>query len=173
MIPPIAEPTASRPYMPGYGIAASGKGLLPWSWAQERLTSATRYWLATVDEAGAPHLMPVWAVWHDGRLWFSSGGRSRKIRNLRAEPRCAVHADGDDPVILHGVVELVADPDPEVLAAYRAKYGETPPDPAENPIARADSDVGVRAGRECVRHEPDALGLRNFGLVRRWDRGGG
>ena len=26
MIPPIAEPTASRPYMPGYGIAASGRG---------------------------------------------------------------------------------------------------------------------------------------------------
>jgi hypothetical protein len=31
-----AEPVASRPYMPGYGIAAAteGKGLLPWAWAE-------------------------------------------------------------------------------------------------------------------------------------------
>jgi hypothetical protein len=130
------EPTAGRPYMPGYGIATSEAGLLPWPWARERLTAATRYWLATVDADGAPHVMPVWAVWHDDCLWFSSGGRSRKIRNLRERPRCAVHSDGDDPVILHGDVDLVTDPDPAVLAAYRDKYGDAPPDPVENPIAR-------------------------------------
>jgi hypothetical protein len=134
MIEPVREPTAERPYMPGYGITESDRGLLPWSWAEERLSAATRYWVATVDEHGAPHLMPVWAVWHDDCLWFSSGGRSRKVRNLRARPRCAVHADGDDPVILHGVVEFVTDPDPALLDAYRAKYGEAPPDPVENPI---------------------------------------
>jgi hypothetical protein len=92
--------------------------------------------VATVDEDGAPHLMPVWAVWHDGCLWFSAGGRSRKVRNLRAEPRCAVHADGDDPLVVHGVVEFVSDPGPAALAAYRRKYGQTPPDPSANPIAR-------------------------------------
>ncbi len=42
-VPKRADPRASRPYMPGYGIldAASGKGLLPWSWASERLTRAS------------------------------------------------------------------------------------------------------------------------------------
>ncbi len=41
-MPKRADPRASRPYMPGYGIldAASGKGLLPWSWASERLAKA-------------------------------------------------------------------------------------------------------------------------------------
>jgi hypothetical protein len=31
----MAEPAASRPFMPGYGIQAAdkGSGLLPWSWA--------------------------------------------------------------------------------------------------------------------------------------------
>jgi flavin reductase (DIM6/NTAB) family NADH-FMN oxidoreductase RutF len=115
--------------MPGYGIATGPKGMLPWSWALERLESATRYWVATVDESGAPHMMPVWAVWHDDRLWFSSGARSRKVRNLRAEPRCAVHVDGEDPLIVHGVVDFAADPGEGMLAAYRAKYGETPPEP--------------------------------------------
>ena len=39
----MTEPTASRPHMPGYGIldADRGKGLLPWSWAKERLTGRT------------------------------------------------------------------------------------------------------------------------------------
>jgi hypothetical protein len=36
--------------MPGYGVlvAAEGTGLLPWSWAQDRLARARNYWLATV-----------------------------------------------------------------------------------------------------------------------------
>jgi hypothetical protein len=37
-----SDPTASRPNIPGYGImdSNSGKGLLPWSWAIERLIKA-------------------------------------------------------------------------------------------------------------------------------------
>ena len=33
------EPKAGRPHMPGYGIVGpdQGSGLLPWSWAEERL----------------------------------------------------------------------------------------------------------------------------------------
>ncbi|MFG1646895.1 hypothetical protein ACGFMK_42015 [Amycolatopsis sp. NPDC049252] len=33
--------------MPGYGIAAAGEGLLPWSWADERLRASHDFWLAT------------------------------------------------------------------------------------------------------------------------------
>ena len=83
--------------MPGYGVAGpdEGRGLLPWSWAEERIAGGERYWLTTVAPDGAPHVMPVWAVWLDARLWLSTGGRSRKARNLRGERRCAVHVDGD------------------------------------------------------------------------------
>jgi hypothetical protein len=124
---------AGRPYMPGYGIATTTDGLLPWEWAQERLARADRYWVASVSPDGSPHVMPVWAVWLDGGLWFSTGGRSRKARNLRARPACTVHPDGDDVVVLNGVAELVA-PSGALLEAYAAKYPETPPDPAANPI---------------------------------------
>ena len=80
--------------MPGYGTlpAEQGTGLLPWSWAKERLARSHDYWLATVMPSGAPHLMPVWAVWHDDSLWFSSANGSRKARNLAAEP--VHHVDG-------------------------------------------------------------------------------
>ena len=124
--------------MPGYGVAGpdEGGGLLPWSWAEERIAAARRYWLTTVAPDGAPHVMPVWAVWHEGALWLSTGGRSRKARNLREVPRCAVHVDGEDPVIVHGVARFAADPGEigRVSAAYAAKYGDPPPDPGANAI---------------------------------------
>ena len=64
------EPSTSRPHMPGYGIAGprEGSGLLPWSWAVQRLTASHDYWLATVCPDGRPHVMPVWGVWHGASL---------------------------------------------------------------------------------------------------------
>ena len=122
--------------MPGYGVSESASGLLPWSWAEERLAGATRYWITTVSPGGAPHVMPVWGVWLDRCLWFSTGGRSRKARNLRVEPRCVVHIDGEDLVIVHGTAELVTEPAAAPLDAYAAKYGDRPPDVGQNPLVR-------------------------------------
>ena len=104
------QPPADRPVMPGYGIlpAAGGSGLLPWAEAQRRLTGAHDYWLATVRPDGSPHVMPVWGVWTGGRLWFSTGLRSRKARNLAADPRCTFTTDdARDPVVVEGVAERV------------------------------------------------------------------
>ena len=114
--------------MPGYGTlpATEGTGLLPWSWVVERLTRSHDFWLATVTPQGAPHLMPVWAVWHSGRLWFSSANRSRKARNLSTDARCTVSTDNPlEPVVVHGKAERVTG-DAELramLAAENAKYG--------------------------------------------------
>ncbi|WP_236700301.1 pyridoxamine 5'-phosphate oxidase family protein [Allosalinactinospora lopnorensis] len=76
----MTEPRASRPFMPGYGIQSphEGSGLLPWSWAEERLRTSHDYWVCTVWPDGRPHTMPVWAVWDAQELWFCSGRRSRK-----------------------------------------------------------------------------------------------
>ena len=79
----LATPKASRPFMPGYGIldADSGRGLLPWSWAVERLSKSRNYWIASTWPDGRPHCVPVWGVWLDDGFYFSSGERSRKARN--------------------------------------------------------------------------------------------
>jgi hypothetical protein len=113
-VPRDGAPTADRPFMPGYGIqgADEGRGLLPWSWAVERLTSSHEYWIATVGADGHPHVTPVWAVWLDGALWFSSGGRSRKARNLLTHARCAATTDdAHRPVVVEGDATLVEDHD--------------------------------------------------------------
>jgi nitroimidazol reductase NimA-like FMN-containing flavoprotein (pyridoxamine 5'-phosphate oxidase superfamily) len=105
-------PVADRPVMPGYGIlpADQGSGLLPWAEAERRLTVSHDYWCATVYQDRRPHVMPVWGVWDGDRLWFSSGLRSRKARNLAADPRCTLTTDNArDPVVVEGRAERVTD----------------------------------------------------------------
>jgi PPOX class probable F420-dependent enzyme len=103
-------PQASRPYMPGYGIAAAneGSGLLPWSWAEQRLTASHDYWLATVQSDGRPHVMPVGGVWDGESLWFSSSLGSQKARNLTRDPRATITTDDpNEPVVVDGIVTRV------------------------------------------------------------------
>jgi PPOX class probable F420-dependent enzyme len=120
-------PTADRPHMPGYGIRApdAGTGLLPWSWAVERVTASRNFWVTTVTPEGGPHAMPVWGVWDDDALWFSSGGRSRKARNLAHDPRVVVTTeDASDPVVIEGSAEVITDSAAiaRFLALSNAKY---------------------------------------------------
>lgn len=110
--------------MPGYGLLGpeAGKGLLPWPWATERLTQARNYWLATVRPDGRPHVVPVWAVWLETQLLFSTGQRSRKLQNLKANPACVISIDlGEEALSLEGRAQAVTDP--ELLKQFTQQYG--------------------------------------------------
>jgi PPOX class probable F420-dependent enzyme len=114
--------------MPGYGILPhdEGTGLLPWTWACERLRHSHDYWLSTISTDGRPHVMPVWGVWADGMLWASSALGSRKARNLTKDGRCTVTTDDAlEPVVVEGHAEVELDPTAiaEFLAAMNQKYG--------------------------------------------------
>jgi hypothetical protein len=118
---------ASRPFMPGYGLLAAteGRGLLPWSWAEERLVGNRNYWLSTVSPAGRPHTMAVWGVWHADSLFFSTDGASRKARNIRHSPHCTLTTEsGVEAVIVEGTVAHVpaARLPAELPAQYVSKY---------------------------------------------------
>jgi len=129
--------------MPGYGTlpAGEGRGLLPWAWAEERLAGSHDYWLATAAADGTPHLMPVWGLWHEGMLWFSSSNGSRKARNLSARSYCTISTGNPlEPVVLQGRAVRVTDGETlrAVLRAENAKYGtdygEDMVDPASNSV---------------------------------------
>jgi hypothetical protein len=47
------------------------------------------FWLSTIDGDGRPHMTGVGAFWVDGHYYFCGGPRSRKIRNVERDPRCA------------------------------------------------------------------------------------
>jgi nitroimidazol reductase NimA-like FMN-containing flavoprotein (pyridoxamine 5'-phosphate oxidase superfamily) len=108
--------------MPGYDeMLDAGSGLLPWSWAGERLSQAHNYWLATTRPDGRPHAVPVWGIWLDDAFYFSTGTRSRKARNLAANARCVVCPENAaEAVILEGVAE--EETDPKVLALFKDAY---------------------------------------------------
>jgi len=108
----MGDPKGSRPYMPGYGLldADHGTGLLPWSWAVERLERSHDYWVATIRPDGRPHVMPVWGTWLEGAVWFSSSRGSRKARNLAANRNCAITTDNAyEPVIIEGAAVPITD----------------------------------------------------------------
>jgi pyridoxine/pyridoxamine 5'-phosphate oxidase len=70
--------------------------------------------------------MPVWGVWLDGAVVFSTSPDSRKGRNLERDPRVVVHTEsGDEVVILEGEVER-ARLDDRLADAYEAKYDYRP-----------------------------------------------
>lgn len=123
--------------MPGYGVSPASAGLLPWSWALERLRDTHNYWLATRSAAGLPHLAAVWAVWHDGALCFCTGHRSRKAADLTVEPRCSLAPQSAvESVVLNGTARQVRDPAvaTEINREYEAKYGSGIPEPEVNPL---------------------------------------
>ena len=118
------KPKPSRPHMPGYGMPEGNRGLLPWSWAEQRLKKSHNYWITTVKPDCSPHTMVVWGLWQDGRFLFSTGGKSRKTRNLERNAHCVVCTEhAQEAVIVEGVAEIAdVAARRKFLAVYEKKY---------------------------------------------------
>ena len=121
----------SRPKIPAeYGIPKHNKGLLPWSHVTERMTQAMHYWVCTVGTDHRPHITPVDGLWLEDRLYFGGSPKTRRNRDLTANPAVSVHLDSsEDVVILHGDAHLQT-PDHELAVrlakASTEKYGYAP-----------------------------------------------
>jgi len=63
-----------------------------------------------------PHVVPVWFAWDGESVWISSFASTRKIHELKKNPRGAVLIESKQEggklqaVLLEGPVELVAEP---------------------------------------------------------------
>ena len=49
--------------------------------------------VATASASGKPHAMPIWYFWRGGKVLFQTGPDSKKMRNLRDNPRISVVVD--------------------------------------------------------------------------------
>lgn len=114
--------------MSDYGVPEDEDGVLPWSWAEERLLGSRNYWVTTVSAEGRPHSMPVWGVWlaERERFWFSCSPTARKARNLRANPAVVVApTDTVEVVSLEGRADETTGGDVDVaVERFWEKYGE-------------------------------------------------
>ena len=83
---------------PGYGISTDDEGMLPWSWADERLEASRNYWIVTAAEDGEPSSAPVWGVWVEGAVYFGTSparardGISRATRESSSISRAATRS---------------------------------------------------------------------------------
>ena len=74
------------------------------------LAETTTCHIATVDEQGLPHVVPVRAAWDGETMSFTTGVRTKKYRNLRAHRRAAISVSDFSRragVLLRGEIELI------------------------------------------------------------------
>lgn len=91
---------------------------------QKRLEEQQVIWLSSIRADGRPHLVPIWFVWHQGKIYLSTEPKSAKARNIRRNPHVALALeDGVHPLICEGTARLVEKPwDELLLAAFFKKY---------------------------------------------------
>jgi len=102
---PKAEPTHKN-------LDIYGARPLQWSRALKQLEAGPEgtFWLATTRPDGRPHVAAVGALWVDGKIYFVSGERTRKSRNVAANPSCvfSVSLTGID-LVIEGTARRVTD----------------------------------------------------------------
>jgi nitroimidazol reductase NimA-like FMN-containing flavoprotein (pyridoxamine 5'-phosphate oxidase superfamily) len=101
----------------------------PWAEAVGVLETAELFWISTVRRDGRPHVTPLPAVWHDGRLHFCTGPAEQKAVNLAGNPQVALTTgtnrwkDGLDLVVEGTAVQVTDDARLRTLAdLWRSKY---------------------------------------------------
>jgi hypothetical protein len=104
-----------------------GAAPIPWSRALKQLEAGASgtYWLATTSPDGRPHVAAVGALWVDGKIYFTSGTRTRKGRNLAAKPDCvfSISLTGIDLVVEGTAVRITDRPTLLRLAKRYAAQG--------------------------------------------------
>jgi hypothetical protein len=104
-----------------------GSETMPWSLARDQLAAGppgmeVPMFLGTTRPDGRAHAAGIGAVWHDGDFFFVTGPRTRKARNVAANPACTIsmRLEGLD-LVVEGTAERVTDAGTlEALAAvYR------------------------------------------------------
>jgi nitroimidazol reductase NimA-like FMN-containing flavoprotein (pyridoxamine 5'-phosphate oxidase superfamily) len=101
----------------------------PWTEALGVLETAELFWISTVRGDGRPHVTPLPAVWHDGRLHFCTGPAEQKAVNLARNPHVALTTgtnrwkEGLDVVVEGGAVQVTEESRLRTLAdLWRRKY---------------------------------------------------
>ena len=117
------QPKASRPQMPGYGFPKGAKGLLPWTWAEQRLKKSTT--------TGSPLAARRLAA-HHGRLGplarrtlsVQHWSQVAKGTQLDRNPNCIVCTEqANEAVIVEGVAEIAdVSARRKFLGTYTGKY---------------------------------------------------
>lgn len=71
-----------------------------WRAIEARLGREPTIWVATVRYDGRPHLVPVWFVWLEGKIYLSTGAETQKFINLTGNQAISLSLPSTDNVII-------------------------------------------------------------------------
>lgn len=122
----MTTPKVSRPQFPK-GYVDHPVSYVDWSWVAAQLTDSKNYWLCSTRPDGRPHVIPRWAVYVDGKIFYDGSPETRHAQNIASNPHVSVHLEsGDQVIILEGTSVPAGKPDPglanRLVEAYRKKY---------------------------------------------------
>lgn len=132
------------------------RGSLP-ERARELLDGKNLVVLTTLDDDGAPHSTPVWAMRDGDDVLMSTLSRRAKARHLGRDPRASVVVvDPDNPVgyfSVNGTAELTRDEGGTVLHDLSLKYLGVayPPEPGPENVRVT---IRLRPERVIAQYEP-------------------
>jgi hypothetical protein len=124
----MTTPKVSRPQFPK-GYVEHPVSYVDWSWVAAQLTDSKHYWLCSVRPDGRPHVVPRWAVYIDGKIYYDGSPETRHAQNIALNPHVSVNLEsGDRVIILEGTSTPAGKPtdelDSKLVDAYRRKYAQ-------------------------------------------------
>jgi len=122
----MLNPKITRPDLPK-GYVDKPISILTWQEVDARLVEALHYWICSVRPNQHPHVVPRWAVWVNGRLYYDGSPETRHAKNIFKNPNVSVNLEsGAEAVIVYGTARAVPQPEPaladKLSKEYRRKY---------------------------------------------------
>lgn len=90
-----------------------------WRALVARLGREMTIWVATVRGDGRPHLVPVWFVWLEEKVYFCTGTESQKFTNMRNNQNVALALPETGSVlVVEGEAHVCDGATTDILAEY-------------------------------------------------------
>lgn len=86
---------------------------------EARLGRESTIWVATVRDNGRPHLVPVWFVWLEDKIYIATGSETQKFTNLYYNQGISLALpDTDNVLIIEGEGHVADYQTVDILADY-------------------------------------------------------
>ena len=148
----------TRPTFP-HGYVDKPASFLAGDWIAAQLTQSKNYWLCSVRPptpeapAGRPHVIPRWAVYVDGKIYYDGSPETRHARNIESNPNISVHLEsGTEAIILEGTSRPAEKPSAEFGKKLAQTYTEKYKDfgYAPEPNQWDEGGLYVFTPRQCI-----------------------
>ncbi len=89
-----------------------------------RLTNEKNMWIATLRKSNQPHLVPLWFLYLNSKIYLCTSENSVKVRNIRLNSRATVSLeDTFKAFVIECETKIISKPFPKaIVEGYRRKF---------------------------------------------------